>query len=130
MEWPAPTGMRGSVEGIEVSLKALGFVGTVEGKGGEEIVFSARKDNARAGIFLAGLVGIPLAVALQAMGVRIWLIVLALVLIAYWTPRLLLPKLRLDGRIAGGKMTVDLTGGGIFAVPGRIERKIRFYLEG
>ena len=130
MDWPAPTGMRGSVEGIEVSLHALGFVGTVERNAGEEIVIAARKDNARAGILLACLIGLPLAVALQQLGVRIWIIALLLFLIAYWTPRLLLPKLTLTGRIAGGRMTVDLTGRGLFAPPKRIERKIRFYLEG
>lgn len=129
-EWRAPSGVLGGATGLTASFRALRMRSVIESSPEDDSLrFEAWRNPRVSGAILASSLGAVLYVALSAVGVQTLAIVAVVVLAAFYVPIALLPSYRVSGKIAGGRVQIQLHVRGLFGRRTAFENRLRFYLE-
>jgi hypothetical protein len=126
-EWAAPAGLRRAPEGLAATFAALRMRATVDAAE-SGVSFEASRRPGAEGAALAAVVGAAAYLALRAAGMSGTVEAFGVVAAGALLPPWILPSYLVKGRIAGDRVSVEVSGKGLLARPARLEEALRFYL--
>ncbi len=125
--WSVGTGILFRAEGLRATFRALGLKAEVVEEEGA-IRFAAARVPGLGAALLGAAFGASAVWSVDAADGSRMLGIAAAISLGLLVPRLL-PRIRVDGRIAGGRFEARLSVGGLFARVRAIEDRLRFFLE-